>query len=417
MADHPYRDIAELRAIARSNNVDFPLGGRGFKKEKLYDHLLSLGLLGVKKRSPKKSKTVTISTLLDALRSNMRSLMQDVDEARNVDLDEEMQQSGAKDRDRKNLDDLILKVTVLEHRKKGKPKERYYGIFGDHTLALRRANDDILLPPNFKDSGVSIKPTFLKSTGWMYFDTPLNRVDLGLYQRALNIVNNKYHNFELVKEEAPLDKRYGIVGYDFPFRERSWLTNITGGGWDPALNPEFREDGTWLHTKCSIDTLTLNKALVKIKTSSKGKRGLVWGSLYPKLVHVNKKDIAGSFSPFIASKDTAALVGWGEHLRFMYKDDTKKMIYVWDPWMQDLGTNKYFKSIQNQVKKAQGYKLVFEARKPEQGAEGSCGVDSLARVIMVAEYGLKGARMEWSAEKPKYFAYPILANRIISIKR
>lgn len=399
--------IAELRKIARENNVKIPLGGKGFSKEKLYNHLLLLKLIKKTKVTRPESdspKSITLDEIIDDFEHILRH---DIEIMNISDLDDEQKISDAINR---KPESRKLKVQVNNMKGKYGP---YYAIEGEHTLQFKKRRSDYLLPPNYTDKGKLINPKFLSNVGWMYAENDNNAIILGIYQHALNVINKKYFYYSIVDSQAPLDAKYGILGWDFPFEEASWIKDILGeGNWDPALNPSFREDGTWLHSKCSIDTKTLEKSLLVIKNAKSNK----WKSLYPKIIIIMKDSASSQLGAFLKTKDTAASIGWNGHLRFLYRDIKKKTITIFDPWMQKI-SGASFNKLKKVAKDEYGYTITFEARKPEQGDEGSCGVDSLARVIMVAEYGLEGARREWSIKEPEYFNYPLLAHRLISIKR
>jgi hypothetical protein len=78
--------------------------------------------------------------------------------------------------------------------------------------------------------------------------------------------------------------------------------------------------------------------------------------------------------------------------------------------MQTLDKQPFFHNIQNSLWAVHGYTSKFIRRREDQSEENSCVIDSLARALMVAEYGEEAAKWEWNE---KTYDYALLTARVI----
>lgn len=264
-------------------------------------------------------------------------------------------------------------------------------------------------------NGTYRKPKYVKNRGWMYFKNERNARTLTALQDAINNTNKRYRGYTVVQDTAPtkMETKYGIIGWDIPFDEPQWLIDITGNNWDRQYNPRLESNGTITFNKCAISTKAAEKS-IKFLRSKKNKDGeQAWKSLYPVAVHVSPRSLGyrQQLEQFLNSDSYNAIaIGWGNHARFGYKDIDKKMFYLFDPWKKS-ASGKDFNTIL-EIARQEGYTAKFVRRdKADQSFEGSCTNVALMRAIMVAEFGMGGAFMEIP------FEYPILAQRLISMKR
>lgn len=214
----------------------------------------------------------------------------------------------------------------------------------------------------------------------------------------------------------------GILGWDIDYTPSLWVRRITGDNWDPKLNPTLSAEGSWIHHTNFVNLSIIDSVLDRISRLKKEGRER-WTSVLPHVIVINKLelgkcnitksphcDCAAPFDDFIDNNYNVALVGWGEHMRFVYKNARKRHLFFYDPWKKDLEHQPFFRAIKTHVSKRFDYSSEFVSRKADQGEENSCVIDCIARAIMIAEYGSDAATWEWDDHT---FDYAVLAVRLI----
>ena len=270
--------------------------------------------------------------------------------------------------------------------------EKFYGLEGKGTLYYKNE-----LPTNSNK-----KPKYSKKYGWMYFKNDENL-------KKLNDFLEKVKNSKTNLTDAPLDKKYGIIGWDVPYKQSEWLTKITGDKWDPLLNPKINMDKTWIFQKCAVSKTAVSKAF-KYLIKQKKDDEYVWDLLYPNELMLDKEYslVQPDWNDFMTGDYVSAAAGWGKHARFVYKDIKNQILYVFDPWKTNIASTSAFRKLKEQIKSSYNYSTQFVVRKPDQGQEGSCNVIAPLRAILLAEYGIVGATMDIP------YDYAVLVSRIIS---
>lgn len=289
---------------------------------------------------------------------------------------------------------------------------KVYGIRGPYGLKLRGE-----LPRNYNHGSHRYQGTmYNRKWGMMYMKNEVNLKALKQFQACVNYINDLYKGRRVGKDIAPLDKTFGIVGWDVPCEEPDWLLAITGSKWDRKLNPAVTARGVWTFGKCAISAKAAEKAMAHLVKQSKNGRK-VWESLFAEYIYFKpggacwSSSIETSLKKFL--KDDAkrvAWLGWGRHARCCYKDPVKNLITVIDPWKQNQQKTKAFKDIGRTIHTLSDgrYSMSFMNRTADQGSEGSCTAIALMRAIMMAEYGLSGAT------RPVDCTDAILTSRLIS---
>jgi len=295
-----------------------------------------------------------------------------------------------------------LQITV--NRKMGKFGE-FFSISGTDTLFMRE-----LLPQNYTNSGVPRKSKYSKASGWVYSNSDRNLLALLKFQTCINLVNEQLQDYTVERQEVgPLDKQYGILGWEVPFDEPEWLTKLLGGRvWNALLNPATTEKGAWVFQKCGISTAANEKAARFLARKAK-EFDRRWDRLFDKtLDFYNVESARATLEKFLKdSGKIAAFSAWSKHARYVYKDEAARTLYFYDPWKQSLQKSVKFREIQK-LAESLGWRAEFVPHPPDQGFEGSCTAFALMRAILVAEYGREGATMPIPPE------YAVLTSRLIS---
>jgi len=94
----------------------------------------------------------------------------------------------------------------------------------------------------------------------------------------------------------------------------------------------------------------------------------------------------------------------------MYKKNGSQ-INIYDPWKQQIATPSWVR----EALEGTPYTLNFVARAPDQAfAEGSCQLQALTRLLMMALYGEEGGMVPWTTENPEMLAVPVAVQLLIS---
>lgn len=326
-------------------------------------------------------------------------------------------------------------VQVIEKRSTTSHK-MFYGLSGKMLLLpeVRR-----LIPANHsvdKNGRVSNgKPRFMAKM-YIYQHNSRNRASLGKLWAAAKATNAKYGGRRVVREDAPYLTRpraNGILGWDVPCDLPAWMLELglMQRQWDPKLNPSV-QGRVFRFEKCAIPIQAIEGSLEYLSShvperfggvfpkqiafyTKKGKNLIVdktvgANRVMGKVLVENKRN-NHLYTFLMNDRYTSAQVAWTGHARFMYKDAALKKLYVYDPWMQRVGSGgrgtKGFKLIKDYVEEM-GFTIDFIPRSAEQGHEGSCQALAMLRVLLVGEYGVAGATMPVPCE------YVVLASRLIS---
>lgn len=218
-------------------------------------------------------------------------------------------------------------------------------------------------------------------------------------------------------------EKSGIIGWEVHYETPSWVDDIVGTDWNPKYNPIYQRNQTWVFHSGYLCTEIINKTLSFLNRSLKWDRR-VWKSLHTQLIGVfepNQDRFKDPWRKFLGDSSSrnnqnqqreaqkkVGLVGWENHMRFVYKDGQKKQLIFFDPWRQHVDRTDFFQIMAAGLKNKYGYDSLFVNRRADQSDEDSCVIDCLSRCLMICEYGVEAASWAW---EPKYFAYPILAIR------
>ena len=273
-------------------------------------------------------------------------------------------------------------------------EEKFFGLYGKDLLFIKNS-----VPLNERK-----KPIYSYKYGYMYFSTASNQAVMAKWHECSRKINEKYKGYTIKKDEKPLDKMYGIIGYDIAFTLEPWVSELLPGSWDDQLNPRLEPNGTITYQKCAINIKVYDRAMALVQ-----KKG-AFLNIYPKIIFFSKNtQKLKELQEMIESPQyIAGEIGWASHARFFYKDDKNKMIYLYDPWKASAGRSDDYIKIARAVKDL-GYDIKFIARATkDQGSEGSCLAAAFSRVLMMSHYGIDGAT------RPLDLNYVIFTSRLIS---
>ncbi len=212
----------------------------------------------------------------------------------------------------------------------------------------------------------------------------------------------------IIDAEKPPPKPYGILGWEIPHEPAEWVNELTGTDWDPRFNPILTKSDTWVHHLEDIGLKVINEAL-DILT----KHGF---NIYPKALPLHDHNIDHEFESLVAMCEETghgfpAMVGWEEHMRFLYINRRGRQINFYDPWKVGVNRTKFFANIKRAIENF-GYEVNFIKRLPDQSEEESCVIDSLARVLLMSDKGEKSVHWPWTNDT---FDYALVSARIIHI--
>ena len=104
-----------------------------------------------------------------------------------------------------------------------------------------------------------------------------------------------------------------------------------------------------------------------------------------------------------------ALAAWGHHARMMVKNGSQ--INIYDPWKQRIAPPSWVR----EALEGTPYTLNFVARAADQAfGEGSCQLQALTRLLMMALYGEEEGMIPWTTERPEMLAVPVAVQLLIS---
>lgn len=289
-----------------------------------------------------------------------------------------------------------------------------YGLLGDFTLYFREH-----IPLCYNTSGRLAKPLYNKKYGYMYFRNDSNKVKLVYLCYCINNVNRKYSAYTAEDGHPPMNKKYGIIGWDVPYKEAKWVDTLftsktSGKEWNPKFNPKviLGHDNNELFKfqKSSFSVENVNNALRFLL--SRSNEDFDCTGLHPKLLYYYR-DTASykkAIYSFIDSGDTSAVIAWSKHARTLYINREENKAFLIDPWKQELLPHKAT-DILLDILEERGTPLLFKKRKPEQMDEGSCAVISIIRALLTVINGDKGLTMKIP------FDYAVLVSRVMSYVR
>jgi len=259
---------------------------------------------------------------------------------------------------------------------------------------------------------------------YSYHRNDVNRKALANLFGCAQRINAQFFGQSVVREGAPYitaPKFHGILQWDVPCVIPDWINAITQENtrlWDPRQNPRVAPNGTITFGDCRIPFQVPRRSVhalrridpkweaissYEVQIQMRRDGTTVW-------YNIHTSSAQGGFDIFddnhpqnpmrVFLEDPRATVlpiSWTGHARAIFKDSQLKIIYLLDPWMQKVNKggamgNKGFKVLKSFVKPF-GYTIKFIQRKPDQGDEGSCVALSLLRIILMAEYGVEGAKM------------------------
>ena len=302
---------------------------------------------------------------------------------------------------------------------------------------LKQRDVRAILPVNYQ-VGKTVAQYVKAQDEYSYEHNDVNREKLVNLFGCVRRINAQFFGQSVVREGAPYitaPKFHGILQWDVPCVIPDWINAVTQENtrlWDPKQNPRVAPNGTITFGDCRIDYHVTRRSVhalhkidpkwqaiasydVQLQMNNDGTT--TWFNMHTsnKPGGYNSFDVNHPQNPmrmFLADHHTTVLaIGWTDHARAIFKDSQLKIIYLLDPWMQDVDksgspSNKGFKVLQSFLKPF-GYILKFIQRKPDQGNEGSCMALSLLRIILMAEYGVEGAKM------PIPRSYAVMVGRFI----
>ena len=185
----------------------------------------------------------------------------------------------------------------------------------------------------------------------------------------------------LLKEGGPQDKPHGVIGYDTILPVPGWAKTLLPNvkSWSSANFPSLQVDNK-LRFSRGRQTCVTAECVLKLCIQA-------LPELFGKVAETEfTPNRTSAFDDFLLDqRKELALAVWGNHARILYKDNVDRIITVYDPWKQQLviDSQKWLTSAVYRT----GYKIVFQVRAMDQGAEGSCQLQATMRVLMAAVHG------------------------------
>ena len=146
------------------------------------------------------------------------------------------------------------------------PFSKVYGLKGKILLepAIKA-----LIPPNWISPFAKKKPLYNSVHGYMYFKNAQNPNMLGHLYDMLLVLDKKYIGYSIQEDVAPLDKSFGIIGWDIPYTDPKWVVDIVGNKWDPKFNPTIDKDEIIQFGKSSITPIFIHSAVRLLRVHDK----------------------------------------------------------------------------------------------------------------------------------------------------
>lgn len=290
----------------------------------------------------------------------------------------------------------VLDIKVSDHG-------NFFGLQGKDLLYIKD-----VVPRNSLPNGSTRKPTYNRHYGYMYYKTSGNVLNLTTLINCVNDVRNYVHQkqYKLITEDAPLDKKFGIIGWDVPYKEPQWVTEITARKnltYDTRLNPILNSDYTICFQKQSFTSAAVDRSLKKLSGFSRFQ-----DKIFPVIIANAQNLIA-----FVRNSTcVTAVAAWNGHARYLYKDTNQKIVQVYDPWKTKMGQPKMIKE-STTILQTMGWRIEFVSHQKDQAkGEGSCALVALTRALMIADLG-----SSYAAGQPMSLDHAIVASRLMSSAR
>jgi hypothetical protein len=361
--------------------------------------------------------------------------------------------------DNHSTDAVDLQFISAVGKSSGKP---YYALAGKYTYNLRVFMPE-LIPLNIYIDKIGRhcqpKPSYYQGVGYYYQPTDMNKMAISKLVMAAQRVSHhiRARNLTVVPASPPYltnPKTFGRIGWDVPCELSDWVKIVTKEivsdpkdkkrEWSARTGPTVSASRRFMFNKVAVDIGCAARCMHAMR-NLRLRDTFPWGSIWPYSVQIEHKkrgggdyywrsagerppkrhpkqgpfrveDVTNPVRTFARNIPARVLhIAWTGHARFLYKDRKSKQVTVFDPWMQMVDKsrragNRLFELIKSAFE-AEGYTVTFQARRGDQGPEGSCTVQALMRVLMMGEFGISGATMEVPLE------YVVLTYRLASMYR
>ena len=205
----------------------------------------------------------------------------------------------------------------------------------------------------------------------------------------------------IAKGVGPRDADEGVIGWDTPLEVPTWMRALfPTQQWSSPNFPSLKGGRLLFHR--GAQTCATADSVVGFLKKTQPER---WTALYCCQV-----TSIVAMRQFVADRATASLAAWGGHARLLVKNDTDREIRIYDPWKQAVAVPVWMREGVDSH-----YTLRFVAHAAEQAhGEGSCQLQSLTRMLMVALYGEGGATSLFSTDRPEELAVPVAVQLLVS---
>lgn len=128
------------------------------------------------------------------------------------------------------------------------------------------------------------------------------------------------------------------------------------------------------------------------------------------MIHPTQLRVSFHMKSFVESPQSQlALAAWGQHARMLVKNGSQ--INIYDPWKQRIAPPSWVR----EALEGTPYTLNFVPHAADQAfGEGSCQLQALTRLLMMALYGEEDGMIPWTTEKPEMLAVPVAVQLLIS---
>lgn len=226
---------------------------------------------------------------------------------------------------------------------------------------------------------------------------------LWAFFKAVEEVNTRYAGqaYQSSPPNKKKDTTTGIIGYDFPYEEPSWLKRYTKG--NKKYNPYITSSGVYFFGAASIENTKVRKAVKRLQSIDPD----IWKHLMVPLnmrnrSHMKKMEEGIQQHGFVVFQSA-----WDEHARTLMSDpNNPSHIWVIDPWMPSAEVNKSQEF--QALTKNKTYRFIPQDKNPDQAYEGSCVIASFARCLWIAKEG-----PDVALQHPIPYEYAILSIRLL----
>lgn len=248
------------------------------------------------------------------------------------------------------------------------------------------------------------------------YSTPTTRESsrvMTSYAMCAAIVNKRFRDMTIATYANPPPyltegpKTTGILQWEVPCQTPAWLEDMTSkyprdtqyGGdmitWNPEKNPRIKSDGNFVFNTCAVTDGVMDPILRFISRQVvDGEKW--WASLFPEVIDIyiersTDKWLSDQSSNlmwgFLISRCTLALITWGYHARFVYKDPLTSALHLYDPYGEVTHLEEEGYLVMRQVLLRAKIEVYLKTRPADQYGEESCVATALARLLTASRYG------------------------------